>query len=167
MNLLGLAAALHLLFARRLHTLGHRDRGARDDIGLIIIGQLFQQRRQLRITCTFAYLGGGRCGRRWLDSGRLEVAIELQQVGRDLCHSLAQLDQIIVGQRVVGHLGHGAHNVPVDPRQGGRRDGRQSLLRSALHVRVRALLLGVGGARQHQVGLVGADVTIVSLKEVF
>src|SRR3546814_5887619 len=61
------------------------------------------------------------------------------------------------------HLGEGAQDGPVLARLARRKSGQTGQLDAALGVHVGGVLLGVGGARQNDVGTVRAGIAVMAL----
>src|SRR3546814_13097395 len=77
----------------------------------------------------------------------------------DVCSS----DLVVVGQPLADHLGEGAQDGPVLARLARRKSGQTGQLDAALGVHVGGVLLGVGGARQNDVGTVRAGIAVMAL----
>ena len=80
-----------------------------------------------------------------------------------LPHLAAQIAQRIERQRTADGTGQGAHDLPVLARLSGREHCAPRQLHATLCVDVGAVLLGVGGARQDNIGATGATVAVMAL----
>src|SRR3546814_7489915 len=80
-----------------------------------------------------------------------------------LDEALTKLAQVVVGQPLADHLGEGAQDGPVLARLARRKSGQTGQLDAALGVHVGGVLLGVGGARQNDVGTVRAGIAVMAL----
>ena len=75
----------------------------------------------------------------------------------------AELSEVVIGQRLAQDLGQGAQHRPILPCLARREDGPQAELGAAFRVHVGAVLLGIGGPGQDDIGAVGAGVAVMAL----
>src|SRR5207248_5110370 len=80
-----------------------------------------------------------------------------------LPHLAAQIAHRIERQRTADGAGKGAYDSPVLTRLAGREHRAARQLHTALYIDVGAVLLGVRGARQHNIGATGTTVAVMAL----
>src|SRR5205807_5939066 len=80
-----------------------------------------------------------------------------------LPHAVAQLEDRVVTEGMAYGIGQHTNNPPILARFAGREHGTARQLDASLGVDVGAVLFGVGGSRQHNVGALRATVAVMPL----
>ncbi len=125
-------------------------------IGLMVIGEGRTERlgdQPARLSRRAGRIGGAEA--------RQEALASEHRVG--LLHPPAQRRQIVIGQRPAHDLAQRADDAPILARLAGRMHGLRPALHAPLGVHIGAGLLGIGGARQNQVGARRAAIAMMSL----